>query len=265
MISFENVIKQAKGEVDGILVLIDEADRPGEKAALGELVKLFTEKLSKRDCNQVVFGLTGQPGLVNKLKASHESSPRIFTILTLKPLMLAEIKAVILNGLALAGKINKTDTTIEGEALELVAQLSEGYPHFLQEFAYQAFEADSDNNICSEDVKAGACGKNGALNQLGHKYFNELYFTQIGSDDYRRVLQAMAGFSDSWVNRTQIKNEIEIKDTILNNAIQALKTRNIIIPNPAQMGEFRLPTKSFAAWIKAYNVLEEHPFTGSSE
>jgi hypothetical protein len=112
-----------------------------------------------------------------------------------------------------------------------------------------------------DDVKDGAYGVNGALDQLGHKYFNELYFTQIGSDDYRRVLQAMARFSDSWVNRTKIKQIIDIKETTLNNALQALKSRNIIIPNPALQGEFRLPTKSFAAWIKAFYMLEEEPFT----
>jgi hypothetical protein len=46
--NFEKVIKQTQGEIDGILILIDEADRPSEKASLGEIVKLLTEKLSKK-------------------------------------------------------------------------------------------------------------------------------------------------------------------------------------------------------------------------
>ena len=75
----------------------------------------------------------------------------------------------------------------------------------------------------------------------------------------------MAQFSDSWVNREIIKNEISIRDTTLNNALQALKTRNIIISNPGQQGEFRLPTKSFAAWIKAFYMLDEEPFIVSDE
>ena len=257
VLNFERLLKQAKGHIDGVLVLLDEADRPDEKASLGELVKLLTEKLSKRESNQVVVGMTGQPGLIAKLKTSHESSSRIFTIFALKPLTTTENKAVIQSGLAIANRINKEQTTIDPDAMELISQLSEGYPHFLQEFAFKAFEIDTDNNICSEDVKEAAFGNIGALHQLGHKYFNDLYFTQIGSDDYRRVLQAMSRFSDEWVNRTMIKSEISIKDTILNNALQALKTRNIIIPNPGQQGEFRLPTKSFAAWIKAFYMLDE--------
>jgi hypothetical protein len=204
--------------------------------------------------------MTGQPGLIPKLKASHESSSRIFSILALNPLSNEECKAVIISGLNNAYAINKSKTTIDDDALDLISKLSEGYPHFLQEFAYKAFEQDSDNNICVDDVKEGAFGNQGAIKQLGHKYFNELYFSQIGTDEYRKVLQAMAKYSDSWVNREKIKKEIAIKDTTLNNALQALKTRNIIVPNPSQQGEYKLPTKSFAAWIKAFYVLEEDLF-----
>jgi len=262
--NFERVIRLANKEIDGILILIDEADRPGEKAALGELVKLLTEKLTKRGCDQVIIGMTGQPGLISKLRASHESSTRIFTSLTLKPLSDEENKEVVISGLEEANRINKEQTDINEDALKLISQLSEGYPHFLQEFAFKAFERDVNFRICVEDVKNGAFGQFGALKQLGDKYFNDLYFAQIGSDEYRKVLQAMAQFSDSWVNREKIKNEITIKDTTLNNALQALKTRNIIMPNPTQPGEFRLPTKSFAAWIKAFYVLDEEPFASDN-
>ncbi len=260
VLNFEKVLKQAKGELDGILILIDEADRPSAKASLGEIVKLLTEKLTKKECNQVVIGMTGQPGLIDKLKASHESSSRIFTTLSLKPLSLEESNAVVNSGIDEANTINKIKVTITDEAIQLISLLSEGYPHFLQEFAYKAFDINKDNLIDTKDVKDGAFGVHGALNQLGHKYFNELYFTQIGSDDYRKVLQAMSKFSDNWVDREKINSEINIKDHTLNNAIQALKTRSIIIANPSQKGKFRLPTKSFAAWIKAFYVLNEEPF-----
>jgi Cdc6-like AAA superfamily ATPase len=40
-------------EVDELLVLIDEADKPAEDARLGEFCKLFTE--NSRDCDAIVF------------------------------------------------------------------------------------------------------------------------------------------------------------------------------------------------------------------
>lgn len=255
--NLSNLITAAKNEIDGIVILLDEADRPSEEASLGEIIKLFTEKLTKKGCDKVLLGITGQPGMVTKLKASHESASRIFTVLNLKTLSNSESYSVINSGLTIANRINTLKTTIAPDAIELISKLSEGYPHFLQEFAFMAFEKDIDGIITIEDVKTGAFGEQGALNQLGEKYFHDLYFTQIASNDYRKVLQAMANYSDDWVNRENIKSKINIKDTTLNNALQALKTRGIIITNPSQQGTFRLPTKSFAAWINAYFKLDE--------
>ena len=255
---FAQCIKDASDEIDGIVILLDEADRPDAKASLGELVKLLTEKLTKKNCNQVLIGMTGQQGLVSKLKISHESAIRLFNILILKTLSDSENKRVICSGLEYANKKNVLQVEINQESLELISELSEGYPHFLQEFAFYAFDSNGDNVIEKEDVFRGAYSEKGALSQLGHKYFNEMYFDQIASSDYRRVLQGMSHYSDNWVERKDIKNKIEIKDTILNNALIALKNRNIIIANPNTQGEFRLPTKSFAAWIKAMHILEEN-------
>jgi len=106
--------------------------------------------------------------LIAKIKASHDSSSRIFSILTLKPLSDEENKAVVLSGLKKANQVNTQQTTIDDDALMLLSQLSEGYPHFLQEFAYKAFEKELDYLINAQDVRDGAFGVNGALNQLGH-------------------------------------------------------------------------------------------------
>lgn len=252
----EKLFLKASENFDGVLLLIDEADRPSETAGLGELVKLLTEKLTKKACDNVLIGMTGQPGLIAKLKASHESSSRIFTTLSLKPLSAEEMDAVVWNGLIAANRINEKQTEINADALAAIRELSEGYPHFLQEFAYKAFETDADGLITEEDVKSGALGSHGAMNQLGYKYFNEIYFSQIGSEDYRQVLHSMARFSDEWINREKIRKGFSFKESTLNNALIALKNRGIILSNPAIKGEFRLPTKSFAAWLKAMYTYE---------
>ncbi len=73
---------------------------------------------------------------------------------------------------------------------------------FVQQFAFCAFNEDRDNTIDSNDVANGALHpENGAIQQLGLKYFHELYFDQIGADEYRDVLRAMAQHLDNWVTR----------------------------------------------------------------
>lgn len=250
----EDLIKDTEGGLDGLLILIDEADKPSSDANLGELVKLFTERLSKRGCNKVCLGLAGLPTLLSKLKESHESSLRVFTVLSLDPLEKEDRESVISSALKDANSKNKIPTEITSEAMEEICDLSEGYPHFLQQFGYSAFDADSDNILDKKDVRAGAFDSHGAMEQLGSKYFHDLYFAQINSDDYRKVLQAMATKQDNWTSRADIIQISGIKQTTVTNALQALKNKNIIIANEKKAGEYRLPTKSFAAWIKAASV-----------
>jgi hypothetical protein len=108
------------------------------------------------------------------------------------------------------------------------------------------------------DVREGTLdAQNGAIQQLGIKYFHDLYFDQIGSDEYRGVLRAMAGQFDGWITKSEIRKKVGIKPSTLNNAISALKKKRIIIAKPGVAGTYRLPTRSFAVWIKALTKAKE--------
>ena len=138
----------------------------------------------------------------------------------------------------------------------MIASLSEGYPHFLQEFSYWAFENDSDNIIDSKDVNESLFKENGVFDQLGSKYFYQYYSTP-SSDDYRIVLDTMAIHSDRWVQRATIIEQSGLKGSTVDNAIRALKGNNIIIQNDLRLGQYRLPTKSFAVWIQVRRKAEQ--------
>jgi predicted transcriptional regulator len=86
-----------------------------------------------------------------------------------------------------------------------------------------------------------------------------LYFGKIASDDYRRVLHAMASESDGWVTKKQILLRTGLKAGTVNNAIQALKTKGLIRPQPGNKGVYKLPSRSFAVWIRAFTADLTHP------
>lgn len=251
--------------VDGIVILIDEADAPPVEAGLGEFLKTVTERLSRAGVDNVIVGLAGLPSLVAKLRASHESSPRLFTILKLDPLEIAERKRAIQIGIDLANEKNADETRLENDALELLADLSEGYPHFVQQFSYCAFEADKDFIIDQHDVANGAYGENGAIHQLGSKYFAEAYVSKINSDDYRKLLHVMADHGDKWVTRRQLLHESGLRESTVNNALAALKQKQIILSDESRQGYYRLPTRSFAAWINALKSAQERGRDRASE
>ena len=252
--SLRSALGLIQSHVDGCLILIDESDRAGASANLGTFCKLLTERLTKRDCHNVTLGLAGVTGILGKLRQSHESAPRIFHTVTLDPLSHKDRLAVITKGLEEAKETNNREFTISERAANAISQLSEGYPNFVQQFGFCAFDEDADDHIDYDDVMTGAFKKDGAFQQLGQKYFSDIYFDQIGSDEYRGVLRAMADHSDNWVAKQILKSATRLKPATLNNAITALKKRGIIIPKPGHHGVYRLPTRSFAVWIKAFTA-----------
>ncbi len=250
--SISQVATNIKEEFDGVLILIDEADKPNVNAHLGEFVKILTERLSKRSCNNVALGVTGLPTVLEKLHKSHESASRIFTVLPLEPLLPDERIDVIRKGLQSANEKNNIQTSILPDAENWIAMFSEGYPHFIQQFGFCAFDSDSDNEISVEDVINGAFAENGAFQQLGVKYFHDQYFNQIDSDEYRLVLHVMSARMDEWIKKSELRKETNLKESTLGNAINALKSRHIIVSRPGTKGEYRLPYKGFAVWIRSY-------------
>lgn len=172
----------------------------------------------------------------------------------LSSLEIEERERVVYLGLDAANVKNSTPTQIEKEAVSFLAELSEGYPHFLQQFAYSAFEADTDNLIDETDVASGAFEEGGAMTQLGDKFFSEMYHLRVMSEDYRRVLDAMAEAGDQWLTRKLIIDRSGLSESTVNNALQALKSKAVIMQDDSRRGFYRLPTRSFAVWINAYKT-----------
>jgi hypothetical protein len=67
---------------------------------------------------------------------------------------------------------------------------------------------------------------------LGRKYFADIYIDQIGSEDYRRVLIAMADHMDEWVGRQTIISGSGVKESIVNNALSGMRDHEANIDFP---------------------------------
>jgi hypothetical protein len=236
-------------QYDGILILIDEADNASPNLGLGSFLKLLSERLQKRGCRRVVFGLAGLPPLRDVLFESHPSSLRLFDEVELGTLSNDEVGRVIDRCMAKANEINTETTAIADAAKALLIFLSEGYPHFIQQFGYSAFNKHTNNVITDDDVSNGAFSKGGALDLIGDRYYRNNFYNKIQSENYRKVLRIMANSGIEWVKKATIQKEFKGKDTILNNAIKVLIDRNIIIPKEGARGTYRLQQRGFAWWI----------------
>lgn len=250
----KRITKPEKGEntKDGIVFLIDEADNSCPDLRLGYFFKAVTELLQHHSCNNIMFVVSGLPDVVDKLIASHESSVRIFTQLKIEELNDKDRAYVLDKGLEAGNKLNEEKTTITDSAKTYISTLSEGYPHFIQQFAYSAFDQNSDAEITNEDVIEGAFKKGGAIDAIGDRYYVSAFHDKIKSDEYRQVLSIMAEKMNSWIKKSEIREKFTGDETVLSNALQALTTRKIILKNPSKVGEYRLQQRGFALWIKLF-------------
>lgn len=237
---------------EGILILIDEADNASPQLDLGSFLKLTLERLQRHGCNTVSFGLAGLPQIRSVLSESHPSSLRLFDEMVLERLTPEEVGQVVDRCLKVANDQNDTPTAIAEEAKSTLATLSEGYPHFAQQFGFSAFATDTDNAIDSDDVLDGAFGKGGALELIGDRYYRDSFYNKIQAESYRQVLRIMADKRDDWISKDEIRQRFKGKDSVLTNALKALRDRNIILSKEGKPGVYRLQHKGFALWIKLY-------------
>lgn len=241
---------------DGLVILIDEADSANPDLDLGTFLKNLTEMLVAEGCNNILFILAGLPTLHDVLKKSHESSLRLFQEHHLTPLSKDEVGQLVRQGLQESSEKSKVKITIDDDALDLIYAYSEGYPHFVQQIGYSAFEMDEDNNIDKEDVTKGFFYEGGALNAIGDRYYKKLYYGEIKTDSQREILDIMAEKWSEWVGREFISKKYKKSKTTLDNGIRALKEKNIILAKEGAKGQYRLQWASFAFWIKNHKRKE---------
>jgi hypothetical protein len=237
---------------DGVLLLIDEADNASPQLNLGAFLKLLLERVQRSDCHRLAIGLAGLPRVCEILLKSHESSLRLFEEIQLGPLTEEETGQVLDIGLEEANQKNSVSVSIEPDARSLLTYLAEGFPHFIQQFAFSAFDRDDDGIISTQDVWNSALGDGGALDLIGKRYYRDAFYNKIKQDSYRQVLRIMASQKSEWITKAELRQSFKGKTTTLDNALHALSDRNIILRKQGALGTYRLLHRGFALWIKIF-------------
>ena len=234
--------------------MIDEADNAPSELYLGAFIKLLIERVERHGCQRLMVGLAGMPRLRDVLREGHTSSLRLFDELPVGTLSNEEVSWVIDRALTVANENNEEQTKIDADARQLLIDYAEGYPHFIQQFGYSAFESDTDLIIDIDDVQRGAVGEQGAMEKIGDRYYRNDFYNKIQKSSYRQVLRIMAENGNRWVSKNDIRARFRGRPTTLDNAIHALRDRNIILTKEGERGVYRLQHQGFAFWIKLYTT-----------
>ncbi|MEO0939348.1 MAG: AAA family ATPase [Pseudomonadota bacterium] len=237
------------GLFQGLFLSIDEADAPGAEVGLGPWCKDLCERLGQAGGRKTALALAGRSLLRNRLREGHGASLRLFDELELTVLSPDERRDIIDKGIRLANLSNDTPVTIAPKARDLIADLSEGYPYFLQTFAHAALEAAAGGGeITLEHVVTSASQ---ATRDIGRKFFDGVFQEAATTENYRMVLYAMADAGNSWMTRKEITAAAapDVSPDNVSNALRKMKHTDALDIDPDRPGVYRLPTRAFASWL----------------
>jgi len=243
----ENLWDSIGKDYDGILFILDEVDRLKDFEGVASFLKTLFEKLNFDSYNRISFLMCGMPEVKDKLYKDHESVLRNFQPIDLAIMPEREAKEVI--NKALKG----TGVKIEDDALEYIVGLAEGYPHFLQEIGYSAFEVDEDDIIDENDVTGGVRGTPdypGSLKRLGRQYFDRMFHRDVKSDVYREILTIVAKERTKYVSRKKILSKFSKGKTVLGTYLSNLIERELLVRDKTRKGYYALPSHMFRVYIR---------------
>ncbi len=236
----------------GVLILIDEADQPPDEAMFGLILRRLIERLQKLGVNRAGIGIAGQTNLISRLKTAHASSPRHNHIDSLTPLTESECREVVRAGMAAACSENATSVTMEETAEQCIVDWSEGYPHFLQQYAHAAFEHVEGSTITLTSAYSGAYTTGGAIDQLGWAYFNEMFADPSVSDVERAVLATLATGPEKFFSLHEMHNEAAESAEEVDSALKVLVEKGIVRTDAIRTDQWKITSRSFASWIRTH-------------
>ncbi len=166
----------------GIAIIIDELQYL-EETELSALI-MAVHRISQKGLPLVVVG-AGLPQLVGKAGNSKSYAERLFTYPQVGQLLAADAMQ------ALQAPVLQQGVSFTPDALTEILNITKGYPYFLQEWGYQAWNVASTKKITKEDIDTATTR---AINKLDKDFFRVRFDRLTPSEKrYVRALAELGG------------------------------------------------------------------------
>lgn len=142
-----------------VAIIIDELQYLSEEE-LSSLI-MAIHKISQKSLPVVVFG-AGLPQLVGKAGRAKSYAERLFDYPEIGPLKKEDAKA------ALQVPVQKEGVSFAENALDEIIRVTEGYPYFLQEWGYQAWNIAKQSPI---DIDVAKRATDASIQRLDQNFF----------------------------------------------------------------------------------------------
>jgi len=162
----------------GVMIILDEVNGVTGETEFASFVKSLWEDLGARNVPVLVI-LVGLEERLRDMIRANESVGRIFERILLQPMPKDDAREFYRRA------FSSVSLTVTVDALDLLADMSGGYPVMMHELGDATFWANSDDRIDGDDALAGLIT---AARRVGEKYFSSQVYREVQSEVYRRIL-----------------------------------------------------------------------------
>lgn len=182
--AIEELWNDVKDSHNGILLIVDELHNLASFSGLGSFFKILSESWAVHGYRQIMFMAIGLPDVSARLSDDDPSASRIFSYVQLSRMTNEESIEILKRCLSESNK------TIADDAVLMIAQSSGGFPYFLHQLGYDAFETDTDGNITIDDAMQGLIK---SLVQFERMFFGKMYKSCEGKTKQKIVDELAEG------------------------------------------------------------------------
>lgn len=240
---FEKAIEEAWDELksthNGILLIIDELHNLNSFDGVGSFFKVVSEAWAADGYRQAMFTVIGLPQISTNISEDDRSAPRVFSYVELTRMTEEESLVILRKCLSDTGK------RIEDDAARLIAFRSGGFPYFLHQLGYDAFEVDSDGVINTLDVNLGLIK---SLVQFDRMFFGKMYKSIEGKQKQKIVDELANAFN---APRTAVELERKLRIKNIHQYLKPLESEGIVEKLHAG---FRLSTDLLAIYVRLFKT-----------
>jgi len=184
-----------------------------------------------------MFVATGAHDIFSQIQDHLDSAVRIFEPYELKPLSKEELKDAIVIPARNEG-LNVTDKVIE-----LIYEISEGIPYYMQLIAYNCFAEATNNEIGVEEFKKSFPR---SLDMLSQREFRGMY--EKSTNEERKILGLLAESNENTLSYKEIKEGLDLKSEP-SSWLRNMVNKNLILKKTR--GKYQLRDKLFKEYLKS--------------
>lgn len=233
---FVRIGEAARAAGKGWCLLVDEVQYLNEEELAALIVALH--RISQKQLPVIFFG-AGLPQLAGLSGDAKSYAERLFHYPKVGPLDDAAAKT------AIRGPVVDEGEQIEEVALSRIVEQTQGYPYFLQEWGYQAWNTASKSPITSQDVEHAA---KGALQRLDDGFF-QVRFDRLTPKEREYVI-AMAKIGDGPYRSSDVADKLgEAPSKLGPRRAQIISKGMIYSP---QYGDIDFTVPMFADYLRRY-------------